>query len=384
MAGDAEAKTTEAGPRAGISIARARFYAMMIGSILSVKTLRSSLNSVVPAMALDPSLDLNSSQQAAIMASFYPGYLLTQLPAGPIVQVIGGKSVMSLQLFGTAAIFLSAPLAMKRGGTALLAAALGLLGLLQGPMSPSLSQLNREWIPKGNAKERGIALRLQGLAHTSAPMLAALVTPFLARQGWRRVFYVLGGVVGTFAGLWQLLVSSKPKPQPALASKASKPDAAGATPLTSVKSTETETKKELDGPAVEYRILALPACVSLILWQISSNLLFMVLQQLGKRDQHRLSRATLLSLSANSLVTLAIVLTGPTFYTGSLGVTQERAGVLLALAQFTNIPAAFVSTLVEGKVLKLCGDNVLKMRRTMNLMASFMDALLALGYGASR
>ena len=79
-----------------------------------------------------------------------------------------------------------------------------------------------------------------------------------------------------------------------------------------------------------------------------------------------------------------ILLTGPTFYTGSLGVTQERAGVLLALAQFTNIPAAFVSTLIESKVLKLCGDNVLKMRRTMNLTASFMDAILALGYGASR
>ena len=296
MAGNAEAKTTEAASTAGIPADRARFYTMMIGSILSVKTLRSSLNSVVPAMALDPLLGLNSSQQAAIMASFYPGYLLTQLPAGPIVQIIGGKSVMSLQLFGTAAIFLSAPLAMKRGGTALLAAALGLLGLLQGPMSPSLSQLNREWIPKGSAKERGIALRLQGLAHTSAPMLAALVTPFLARQGWRRVFYVLGGVVGAFAGLWQLLVSSKPKSQPALASKDSKPDAAGRTPLTSsVKPAETETKKELDGPAVEYRILALPACVSLILWQISSNLLFMILQQLGKRDQHRPPRATLLS-----------------------------------------------------------------------------------------
>ena len=333
-----------------IPVERMQFYAMMVGSILCVKTSRSSLNSVVPAMAADPSLGLSSAAQAAMLSSFYPGYLLTQLPAGPIVQVLGGKGVMTMQLVGTAAIFLSIPAAMKKGGTAMVGVALTVLGLLQGPMSPSLSQMNRDWIPKDDPKERSLALRMQGLAHTSAPMLAALVTPFLARGGWRRVFYGMGGVIGVFSALWALTVSGKPPIKRALSAAVS-----GGDPALGKQEPAAAPKPEETGPQVEWRILTLPSSVSLIFWQICSNMLFMILQQWG-----------------------------PTFYTTSLGCSQERAGLLLAAAQFVNFPAALASTFIESRVLQLCGNDTLRMRKAMNMTGSVLDAVFALGYGLSR
>ena len=55
-----------------IPFGRLKFYVLMIGAILNVKTLRNALNSAVPAIAADPSLAMTGAQQAALLGSFYP------------------------------------------------------------------------------------------------------------------------------------------------------------------------------------------------------------------------------------------------------------------------------------------------------------------------
>jgi sugar phosphate permease len=307
-----------------------RFYLMMLISVLCVKGPRGSLNSIVPEMGADPSLGLSGTQQAGLLSAFYPGYLLTQMPAGPLVQRFGGKGIMTLNLVGTAAVFLAMPRTLSRSGPWLASILLGILGLLQGPMSPCLSQLNREWIP---AADRAYQLRIQGLAHQSAPMLAMLLTPLLARRGgWRFVFVAVGSGVGVFSALWQLLMTAKP-PQSTAA-----PPVIAASPTEKVKaSTDTPTSSPLattkggskrqapkgsppkaeaaddEGPVVEYRIFTLPSVIALIGWQVASNFLFMCLQQWG-----------------------------PTFYQTTLGCSSARAGLLLSLGQSVNFVGAFV------------------------------------------
>lgn len=247
-------------------------------------------------------------------------YLLTQMPAGPIVQRFGGKPTMSVCLFGTAACFLAIPGAMATGGIALTSALLGILGLLQGPMSPCQAQVNRDWIPP-EGQERSNVLRIQGLAHTSSPMLASIVTPLLARGGWRRVFYVLGGTVGVFSILWHTLVSNR-RGGTATATEPASPKAVVGSPargrperkeLPAAKS--PAAKKPLAQGSPEWRIFTLPSVIALIFWQFGSNFLFACLQMLG-----------------------------PTYYTTTLQCSSERAGVLLALAQLTNFPATFFGT----------------------------------------
>eukprot|EP01048_Picozoa_sp_COSAG05_P005121 COSAG05_NODE_296_length_11959_cov_17.897639_8_plen_433_part_00 len=317
---------------------RYRVYAMLCGAILSIKTLRTALNSVVPIMAYE--MQLTAAQSGALLSAFFPGYLLTQMPAGPIVQRIGGKRMLSICLFGTAGCFLAAPFALVHGGIALTSALLGILGLMQGPMSPGIGQVNRDWIPP-EGQERSIILRVQGLAHTGAPMLAAIVTPLLARGGWRRVFYAYGGVVGVFSVMWQLLVSGRRGGDTAA------PSADQKQPTTAAKTDAKPVAK-----TTEWRIFTLPSVISLICWQVGSNFLFACLQILG-----------------------------PTFYMSTLNCTAERAGMFLALAQLVNFPATFFGAAMESLLLKRMSK--IAMSKTLTLAASIGEAGFALLYGFS-
>ena len=129
---------------------------------------------------------------------------------------------------------------------------------------PTLQQLNRDWIPDGDAdenQERPLVVRIQNLAHNSAPMLGAFLTPLLARGGWKRAFYILGGAVGAWSVLWHAMVSS---------SRGS--DAP-------VDAADSDKKQDSNKP--EWRIFTLKPVISLICWQVASNFLFAVLQILG-------------------------------------------------------------------------------------------------------
>ena len=304
-------------------------------------------------------MGLSPVQAGTLLTGFFPGYLITQMPAGPIVQRIGGKLTLSVCLFGTAITFLLAPLAMTRGGVAGMSVLLSLNGLLTGPMMPTLQQLNRDWIPDDNAdenQERPLVVRIQNLAHNSAPMLGAFLTPLLARGGWKRAFYILGGAVGAWSVIWHTMVnSSRGNSAPAPA-----------------KAAEGDDKDKPAEKVTEWRIFTLKPVISLIFWQVASNFLFAVLQILG-----------------------------PTYYTGTLKVSPERAGVLLALAQLVNFvsaaalvvsssphvpseeavaqPGTALGGMAEAMMLKRMP--ALAMSKTLTIAASFGEAAFALLYG---
>ena len=282
-------------------------------------------------------MQLTAAQSGALLSAFFPGYLLTQMPAGPIVQRIGGKRMLSICLFGTAGCFLATPYVLAHGGIALTSALLDILGLMQGPMSPGIGQVNRDWIPP-EGQERSIILRIQGLAHTGAPMLAAIITPLLARGGWRRVFYAYGGTVGVFSAMWQLLVSSRRGGDTTAAPSSEKKQTATVT--------NTDAKTAAAAKTTEWRIFTLPSVISLICWQFGSNFLFACLQILG-----------------------------PTFYMSTLECSAERAGMFLALAQLVNFPATFFGATMESLLLKRMSK--LAMSRTLTLAASFGEWTIA-------
>ena len=284
-------------------------------------------------------MGLTPVQAGTLLTGFFPGYLLTQMPAGPLVQRYGGKLTLSVCLFGTAGCFLLAPLAMNRGGVVAMSALLSLNGLLTGPMMPTLQQLNRDWIPDGNAddnQERPLVVRVQNLAHNSAPMLGAFLTPLLARGGWKRAFYTLGGAVGVWAVIWHTMVNS------------SRGGSSVAAPA--AEDAKTAAEPEVKEKVTEWRIFTLKPVISLICWQVASNFLFAVLQILG-----------------------------PTYYTSTLKVSPERAGVLLAAAQLVNFPGSAIGGYTEAMMLKRMP--ALAMSKTLTIAASFGEAGFALLYG---
>jgi sugar phosphate permease len=253
---------TAPAPSAGSSTLgrRVQMYSLMMLSIAVCKIIRFSLPSVVPAMAT--ALGYSTTDTAAVLAAFFPGYLISQVPAGPIVQKWGGKALNTLNLGGSALCMALVPLA-ARSSRLLVSIVFLVMGLCQGPSIPVLGQLNQEWAPPGI--ERGWALRAQGLAHSLAPAIAAGITPVIIKRGggWQNVFngYAVGAAVATVA--WQLCAANSPAGE----RKKTEPKAqTGATKTPSLSSTQQQgTVTVPKAPAVaaqkvvEYRIFSLPA-----------------------------------------------------------------------------------------------------------------------------
>jgi MFS family permease len=129
-----------------------------------------------------------------------------------VVAKKGPKFVAACQLAGSAILLALIPTAGSLGGTravyAMSALMLG-MGIFQGPMSPTQSQISRDWMKEG--VERAWAYRLLSLSHSSTPLLAAVMTPRLAsRFGWRFVCYIYAAFAGGFTGIWLLLASDSP------------------------------------------------------------------------------------------------------------------------------------------------------------------------------
>ena len=79
---------------------RVQMYSLMILSVTVCKVIRFSLPSVVPVMCA--SLGYGTTETAAVLAAFFPGYLISQVPSGPIVQKWGGKMLNTLNIGGGA------------------------------------------------------------------------------------------------------------------------------------------------------------------------------------------------------------------------------------------------------------------------------------------
>eukprot|EP01051_Picozoa_sp_SAG22_P023873 SAG22_NODE_6354_length_866_cov_1.568449_1_plen_194_part_10 len=182
---------------------RLLMYVLEFGYIISTKTIRAALPSIVPFIAADKAW--SPVQQAMLLSGFYQGYVITQVPAAPLVQRWGAKPVLSGSLAGTAAAFLAVPW-LSGAGPLPVAAVLAVMGLAQGPLAAGCSQINRDWMPHGT-HEHNWAGRGIGMAHTCSPLVAAFLTPRLVAMGgtassaWKAACYSLGGACAGFTVL---------------------------------------------------------------------------------------------------------------------------------------------------------------------------------------
>ena len=156
-----------------------------------------------------------SAATASLLAAFHPGYVASMIPGGGATVAWGAKPVIQLGVLGTALTLALMPVAGRLGRPALtLSAVMVFMGLTQGPMSPALGQMSRDWMPSGGGAEqieKAWSQRFQMLSHTAAPAVAAFLTPRLAdRLSWQNVCFLYAGAGAVFGALWQLGASSKP------------------------------------------------------------------------------------------------------------------------------------------------------------------------------
>ena len=191
---------------------RSVLFSLLALVIVNTKMIRSSLSPLVPFIARD--IGYSSIQQASLLGAFFPGYLLTQLPAGWLAQRFGAKLVLSLNMFGTAALFSLLPTVARSstGSTLPVAGLLTTMGLCQGGLIPAEAAINREWLTGMTPAGRAWMIRVLGFAHQACHLIATWATPRLASRarGWPTVTAVYGCSAGAAAVLWHVFASSRP------------------------------------------------------------------------------------------------------------------------------------------------------------------------------
>ena len=153
---------------------RLRIYVMMIGYIFSIKVPRFAINSLVPFIVAQ--YGMPPAAVASLLAAFHPGYVASMVPGGGATVRWGSKPVIQMGILGTAGSLALMPLAGKLGSPALmLSAVMVFMGLTQGPMSPGLGQMSRDWMPSGGGSEQvGISISTKSTMFDIKPIILGL------------------------------------------------------------------------------------------------------------------------------------------------------------------------------------------------------------------
>lgn len=193
---------------------RALMYTLVSLQGLPHWTIRSGLPAWVPVLVAH--MGLSETQRAMLLAAWFPGYIVSQIPGAALIQIYGPKLILGLTMVGTCGVFMLLPwLAQLGRNTAasvrIMAACLTVCGFCQGPLIPGQMVMRRNWLPKSGAPSRPIHTKLMQLGGQCASIFATVVTPWLAtRFGWRSVNTLMGGGGLLCCALWFAKATDKP------------------------------------------------------------------------------------------------------------------------------------------------------------------------------
>ena len=186
---------------------RGVMYALVSLQGLPNWVIRGGIPSWIPFVVAD--MSLSEAERALLLAAWFPGYLVSQIPGAALMDKIGPKVVMgcvslvmypsfphaflmkrafmhSGNMIGTCGLFFLLPVFARLGGNStalrvrIMASTLTVCGFFQGPLIPGQQVMRRNWLPKPGSPERPIHLKLISLGGQFSGLLASSVTPFIA------------------------------------------------------------------------------------------------------------------------------------------------------------------------------------------------------------
>jgi len=149
--------------------------------------------------------------QAAILSSFYVGYLVMQIYGGRLADQFGGKLVLGSGVLIWSLFTIMTPWAAVSGIIGLIMTRIG-MGLGEAVTFPSVYSLITRWFP-ADEKSKAVAFNASGIP--IGTVFALVVTPVIVLHlGWEWAFYLFG-LVGVFWFIaWQKLVTTTPQEHP--------------------------------------------------------------------------------------------------------------------------------------------------------------------------
>ena len=357
--GSSEAKTTALAEQRPTK-ARLAMYGLTAGVTMINFLLRNGIPNLVPFIVEEQGY--SASEAALLLAGFFPGYMITQVPGGWASQRFGAKVVNSLNVGGQALFLVLLPAAAKLGVTSV-AVVLTCLGMCQGPLVPAQAVVQRHWLPAG--PERAWVSRLTQVGQRIGKIVTTVSTPWLAStRGWRSVPYVYAACTGAFWLAWCAFAANTPREwsgRPrmneaeiklledgtAAGSKKKKKPAASST--SAVAAAAAAAAKSGGGGSTPWWKVG--AAQSIILMHIAANATEYTLTQWA-----------------------------PTYFIEMHGVNPAQLGQFLALPQTVAFFATFGTAAVEDLVLR-AGVPLLTVRKIAGLGGSCLHAIFLLAFG---
>jgi ACS family sodium-dependent inorganic phosphate cotransporter-like MFS transporter 5 len=152
--------------------------------------------------------------QGWILASYFYGYMSTQILGGVLSGKFGSKHVLGTGILASVILTFITPAATRLSSVLLIAIRIG-LGAAGGVFLPSSQSFWGRWAPPF---ERSILVSLSFLGITLGNIVAFLISPPLCEieldNGWPWSFYVTGIAGLIFWIMWNLLVFSSPDEHP--------------------------------------------------------------------------------------------------------------------------------------------------------------------------
>ena len=184
-------------------------YSLVGGQIFSNYVPRLAIPSIVPFLVRE--YGFTDLERAGLLASFTPGYVLTQIPGAPLTARFGPVTMLCFNNLGSCVALLALPAAAARSAR-MVWLCFASMGVMQGLFIAPQAALTTNWVPRG--PERPLGIYIIRLGGNVAKLLASGLTPLLcaSRFGWRAVPWVYGSGVLLYLMLFKLLARERPAP----------------------------------------------------------------------------------------------------------------------------------------------------------------------------
>lgn len=182
-------------------------------------TIFTSLNVTDDALSKVPGITkrykLSDAVSSQLIASYFYGYTIFQLPAGRLSELLGAKHVLGLSTFLSGILSFASPLLLDWHPVAFIVARI-IIGATHATVLSCSYTLFTEWLPK---EQRFLAITISNVGYELGGVISFFLTGLICSDdhlGWRYSFYLFAVPALLWFAPYCWLVYSRPDDDPNL------------------------------------------------------------------------------------------------------------------------------------------------------------------------
>lgn len=196
----------------------ANIYALRVNLSVAIVSMTSNKTSFVNGTTVvsPPDYLWDTHLQGQVLASFFYGYIVSQLPGGFLSNRFGGKWFFGGGILLTAILTLMTP-AFTSWSIYLLIAARVMEGLFEGVTYPAIHSIWAKWAPP-QEKTKLATFAFSGSYFGTVISMTVSGSLAESSSGWPSIFYVFGALAILWFLFWCVFVTETPAGHPGISS----------------------------------------------------------------------------------------------------------------------------------------------------------------------